>query len=47
MRRLLIATTNPGKLAEIRHFLGELPITLVSLSDLGIREKANVNWEYV
>ena len=41
MRRLLIATTNPGKLAEIRHFLGELPITLVSLSDLGIREKAN------
>ncbi len=41
MKRLLIATTNPGKLAEIRHFLGELPVTLVSLSDVGIKDKAN------
>lgn len=32
--RLLIATTNPGKVREIRHVLGGLPIELVSLGDL-------------
>jgi XTP/dITP diphosphohydrolase len=35
---LLIATTNPGKLAEIRHFLGTLPVTLVGLKDAGITD---------
>jgi len=31
--RLLIATTNPGKLAEIRAVLSALPLTLVTLAD--------------
>jgi XTP/dITP diphosphohydrolase len=31
--RLLIATTNPGKLDEIRRILGALPVTLVTLAD--------------
>lgn len=38
MKKLLIATTNPGKLAEIRRFLADLPIELVSLQDIGITE---------
>jgi len=38
MQKLLIATTNPGKLDEIRHFLSDLPCTLVSLGDEGITE---------
>lgn len=36
MKTLLVATTNPGKLAELRDFLSDLPITLVSLKDVGI-----------
>ncbi|OGG35311.1 hypothetical protein A2363_02770 [Candidatus Gottesmanbacteria bacterium RIFOXYB1_FULL_47_11] len=36
MKKLLIATTNPGKLAEIREFLSDVPLTLLSLSDVGI-----------
>lgn len=36
MKKLLIATTNKGKLHEIALFLKDLPITLVSLSDVGI-----------
>ena len=31
--RLLIATTNPGKLGEIRSILGALPMTVVTLND--------------
>ena len=38
MRRLLIATTNPAKLAEYRLLLRDLDLDLVSLSDLGITE---------
>ncbi len=38
MKTLLIATTNPGKLAEISRFLGDLPVNLVSLKDVGIRD---------
>jgi len=34
--KLLVATTNPGKLAELQEFLSDLPITLVSLKDVGI-----------
>jgi len=36
MKKLLIATTNPGKLEEIRCFLSDLPLELVSLKDVGI-----------
>lgn len=38
MSTLLIATTNLGKLKEIKRFLADLPIRLVSLKDAGIRE---------
>ncbi len=38
MKQLLIATTNPGKLAEIKRFLKDLPIILVSLRDIGIAD---------
>ncbi len=34
MRELLIATTNAGKIAEIKAFLSTMPFTLLSLSDL-------------
>ena len=33
-RELLIATTNPGKIAEIKAFLSTMPFTLVTLADL-------------
>ena len=33
VRELLVATTNPGKLREIRSVLGDLPIQLKPLSD--------------
>ncbi|MCL4200007.1 non-canonical purine NTP pyrophosphatase [Patescibacteria group bacterium] len=36
MKKLLIATTNPGKLEEIRRFLADMPLELVSLKDVGI-----------
>ena len=36
MNKLLIATTNPGKLREYKEFLADLPVQLVSLSDVGI-----------
>ncbi len=34
MRTLLVATTNPGKLREIREVMSGVPIRLVSLADL-------------
>lgn len=34
MQRLLVATTNPGKLREIRDILHGLPILLLSLADV-------------
>lgn len=39
MQRLLIATKNPGKLKELIQFLSDLPLELVSLTDLGIEEE--------
>ncbi len=38
MKKLLIATTNPGKLAELSRFLVDIPMSLVSLKDLGITD---------
>lgn len=35
---LLIATTNPGKLKEIKRFLADLPVELVGLKDIGITD---------
>ena len=34
MTRLVVATTNPGKLREIRELLADVPVTLVGLADL-------------
>lgn len=36
--KLLIATTNPGKFAEIKRFLGDLSLELVGLIDAGITD---------
>lgn len=38
MQKLLIATTNPGKLAEIKRLLGNLRVELLSLTDVGITD---------
>jgi len=38
MQKLLIATTNPGKLREYKEFLSDLPVQLVSLKDIGITD---------
>ncbi|MBI2872677.1 MAG: XTP/dITP diphosphatase [Chloroflexi bacterium] len=35
--RLLIATTNPGKVAEYRLLLGELPYVLVTPAEVGVK----------
>ncbi|MBI2074377.1 MAG: non-canonical purine NTP pyrophosphatase [Candidatus Levybacteria bacterium] len=37
-RRLLIATKNKGKFSEIKNFLSDLPLKLVSLSDINITQ---------
>lgn len=39
MKKILIATRNPGKLAEIKSFLKDLPAKIISLDDLGIRDE--------
>lgn len=38
MNRLLIATTNAGKLGEISSFLFDLPLKIVSLKDVNITD---------
>ena len=38
MNKLLVATTNPGKLAEIKRFLSDVPVELVGLLDVGITD---------
>lgn len=43
MRKLLIATKNPGKLLEISKFLKDLNIEIVSLKDLGIKKDIEEN----
>ena len=37
-KKLLIATTNPGKLREYKEFLADLSVQLVSLKDIGVME---------
>lgn len=39
MKKILIATRNPGKLFEISRFFSELPLKIVSLKDLNIKEE--------
>lgn len=38
MKKLLVATKNPGKLKEISEFLSDLSLDIVSLEDVGIRD---------
>lgn len=38
MQKLLIATTNKGKLRELSNFLADLPVQLVSLKDVDITD---------
>lgn len=38
MQKLLIATTNKGKLGEMQKYLSELPLEILSLSDVGITD---------
>lgn len=48
MKKLLIATHNPGKIQELKNYLGDLPVELVSLSDVGIThdvEESGVTYE--
>src|SRR3989344_7462004 len=40
MNKLLIATSNPGKLRELKLFLSDLPLEVVGLNDLQITAKA-------
>ena len=39
MQKILIATTNSGKLSEIREYLADLPVEFVSLKDVGITQE--------
>lgn len=39
MQKLLIATTNKGKIAELGNFLADIPVQLVSLAEVGITEE--------
>lgn len=43
--KLLIATTNPAKLEEIREILSDLPVTCVGLSDVGITDQVEETGE--
>lgn len=38
-KKILIATTNRGKLAEIKEYLSDLPVEFVSLPDVGITDE--------
>jgi len=39
MQKILIATTNNGKLGEIKEYLSDLPVEFVSLKDVGITKE--------
>jgi len=41
--KLLIASHNPAKVEEYKHYLSDLPLELISLSDLNIKEEALEN----
>jgi XTP/dITP diphosphohydrolase len=43
MRQLLIATHNPGKVAEYRALLGDLPLAVTFLTEFGITEDVEEN----
>lgn len=39
--KLLIASHNPAKVEEYKHYLSDLPLEFISLSDLNIKEEAS------
>lgn len=41
VNKLLIATSNPGKLNEIKQFLADLSLELVGLADIGVTQLPN------
>lgn len=43
MKKLLLATTNKGKIRELSEFLSDLPVDLVSLADVGISDEPEEN----
>jgi XTP/dITP diphosphohydrolase len=43
MKKLLVATRNVGKLKEISNFLSDLPLQIISLSDLNIKDDFEEN----
>lgn len=43
MQKVLIATTNKGKLGEIKEYLSDLPLEFVSLLDVGITQDVEEN----
>lgn len=45
MKKLLIATHNPGKLREFKNFLADIDAEIVSLSDVGITEDVEEDGE--
>lgn len=45
MKKLLIATTNPGKLSEIKIYLSSLKLELLSLADFDIKTKLHENYK--
>jgi XTP/dITP diphosphohydrolase len=40
MNKLLLATNNQAKVEEIKRFLSDVPVELVTLKDVGITEQA-------
>jgi XTP/dITP diphosphohydrolase len=44
-KKIVLATSNPGKLREIRRYLGRLPVELLSLQDIGAGEEVEEKGE--
>ncbi|MDH4273116.1 MAG: non-canonical purine NTP pyrophosphatase, RdgB/HAM1 family, partial [Candidatus Aminicenantes bacterium] len=44
-KKIVLATSNPGKLREIRRYLGRLPVEFLSLQDIGAGEEAEEKGE--
>ena len=47
MRRIVLASSNAGKLAELRELLGDLGIELIAQSDLGIDDAEETGLTFV
>lgn len=43
IQKILIATTNKGKLGEIKEYLSDIPVEFVSLKDVGITQDVEEN----